>query len=221
MRRMVCRCLIAMFAVAAPVLAPALARAIENVQVVALFKNSAMVKIDGKQRMLRVGATSPEGVTLISASSREAVLEIDGKRDTFVLGRQISASYVRSTDPVVRIVRGNYGMFRVTGSINGQMVDFMVDTGATNVSMSGDEATRLGIDYIRFGKEGYVSTASGIERSYSLNLAKVKVGEIALENVEATVTPGDFPDEVLLGNSFLSRLKMKNDGRTLELREAK
>lgn len=213
MNRIALCCLIAMLW---PI--PSLA-AVESVQIMALFKNRVMVKLDGKQRMLRLGKTSPEGVTLISATSREAVLEVNGKRDTFVLGQHISASYVRNETPVVRIVSDNLGMFRTSGGINGQIVDFLVDTGASVVSMNSQDAKRLGIDYVRHGKQIYVQTASRVERAYAVTLNKVRVGDITLENVEATVLLGNFPVKVLLGMSFLGKLEMKNSGNLLELRK--
>ena len=55
------------------------ARAVESIRVVGLFKDKAVVQIDGTQRMLSTGQTSPEGVKLISANAREAVMEVDGR----------------------------------------------------------------------------------------------------------------------------------------------
>ena len=54
------------------------AYAVGKIKVVGLFKDKAIVTIDGKQRVLSKGKTSPEGILLISANSREAVIEIDG-----------------------------------------------------------------------------------------------------------------------------------------------
>ncbi|RKZ34041.1 MAG: TIGR02281 family clan AA aspartic protease, partial [Gammaproteobacteria bacterium] len=55
------------------------AQAVEKVSVQALFKDMAVLVVDGKRRTLRSGQTSPEGIKLISADSKQAVLEIDGK----------------------------------------------------------------------------------------------------------------------------------------------
>jgi aspartyl protease family protein len=110
-------------------------------------------------------------------------------------------------------------MYLVVGSINGYPVDFVVDTGATLVSLSGREARRLGIDYRVVGTPGQSSTASGIDTIYLVNLDRVKVGDIELRNVRGAVHDGDFPPATLLGMSFLSRLTMRQDGQVLELKK--
>jgi aspartyl protease family protein len=193
------------------------AAAINKITVVGLFKDTAIVVIDGTRRLLRSGDTSPEGVTLVSATSIEAVLEIDGEQKRYGLGGQIGGSYARSEQPKVRIWPTPNHMYLVTGSINGFPVDFIVDTGATLVSLSGKEAKRLGIDYRVVGTPGRSSTASGIEEIYLVKLNKVRVGDIELRDIQGAVHDGDFPPAVLLGMSFLGRLTMRQDGQVLEL----
>lgn len=193
------------------------AQAATKVTVVGLFKNTAIVVIDGTRRLLRSGDTSPEGVKLISATSSEAVLEIDGEQKHYGLGGQIGGSYARPEQAKVRIWPTPDRMYVVLGSINGFPVKFIVDTGATLVSLSGREAKRLGIDYRVVGTPGRSSTASGIEKIYVVNLDKVKVGDIEIRNVRGAVHDGDFPPATLLGMSFLSRLTMRQDGLVLEL----
>lgn len=198
-------------------LSTAAGAAVSKVTVVGLFKDTAIVVIDGTRRLLRSGDTSPEGVTLISADSKEAVLEIDGEQKRYGLGGQIGGSYEKAEQASVRIWPTPNGMYAVLGSINGYPVDFIVDTGATLVSMSGREARRLGIDYRVVGTPGQSSTASGIAKIYLVNLARVKVGDIEIRNVKGAVHDGDFPPETLLGMSFLGRLNMRQDGQVLEL----
>ncbi len=191
--------------------------AVEKVTVVGLFKDTAIVVIDGTRRLLRSGDTSPEGVSLISATSKEAVLEIDGKQQRYSLDGQISGSYTKPSQVKVRIWPTPNNMYVVLGSINGYPVKFIVDTGATLVSMSGREAKRLGIDYLVTGRRGQSSTASGITEIFIVTLDRVKVGDIELRNVRGAVHDGDFPPATLLGMSFLSRLNMRQDGQALEL----
>ena len=147
----------------------------------------------------------------------EAVLEIDGEQKRYGLGGQIGGSYARSEQPKVRIWPTPNHMYLVTGSINGFPVDFIVDTGATLVSLSGREARRLGIDYRVVGTPGHSSTASGIEKIYLVKLDKVRVGDIELRDVQGAVHDGDFPPSTLLGMSFLGRLTMRQEGQVLEL----
>jgi aspartyl protease family protein len=193
--------------------------AVTKITVVGLFKDTAIVMIDGTRRLLRSGDTSPEGVTLISADSKEAVLEIEGAQKRYGLGGQIGGSYKRPDQVTVRIWPTPNRMYAVLGSINGYPVDFIVDTGATLVSMSGREAKRLGIDYRVVGTPGRSSTASGMANIYLVTLAKVKVGDIELRNVKGAVHDGDFPPSTLLGMSFLGRLNMHQDGQVLELKK--
>jgi len=196
------------------------ARAVESVTVVGLFTDRAVAVIDGKRRVLSVGKTSPEGVTLVSADSESAVLEFDGHRRTFKLGRKITTVYRPPVaQPMVRILPTGNGMYRVSGSINRFPVNFLVDTGATTVAMNRNEARRLGIDYLVDGDPGRAQTASGVVKTYRVVLASVRVGDIKLRDVAASIVDGDFPRDVLLGNTFLNRLEMRRAGHVLELRK--
>ena len=203
------------------VVASALAfAAVDGITVIGLFKDRAVLSIDGKQRLLRSGQTSPEGVTLVTADSNGAILEIDGQRTRHSLGSRIGTAFAPPREqPAVRVWPTSQGMYAVVGSINGYPVNFLIDTGATLVAMSRREAKRLGIDYLVRGDPARVTTASGRVNAYHLVLDRVKVGEIMLNHVEATVLDSDYPTEVLLGMSFLSRLDMRREGRLLELRK--
>ncbi|MCP4041983.1 MAG: TIGR02281 family clan AA aspartic protease [Gammaproteobacteria bacterium] len=197
------------------------AEAAESIRVMALFTNKAVVRIDGSQRMLSAGMTSPEGIKLISANSREAILEVDGKRGTYKLGSHISGSYSAPStrSAMVQITPNSSGMYVVTGSINGFSVSFLVDTGASVIAMNAIQAKRLGIDYRVTGQPSRTATASGIAESYLVKLARVRVGEIELRDIWASVIDGPHPREVLLGMSFLSRLDMSREGKLLKLKK--
>ncbi len=190
----------------------------DRLSVKGLFKDRAIVEIDGKQYLLSRGKKLKNGVKLISANSKEAVIEIDGKAATYHLGERIDTSY---TSPKARgrieIWPDGMGMYTVTGSINGFPLTFLVDTGATLVAMNENQARRLGLDYKLSGVEGLTSTASGQARAWYIRVKSVKVGEIELTNVQAAVLQGNSPTHVLLGNSFLNRLEMKRHGQVMEL----
>ncbi len=190
--------------------------AIEKITVVGLFKDKAIVSIDGKQRVLTIGKPSPEGVLLISSNSREAVLEINGKQDTYTLGTHIGGNY---TPPVAgattTIAPDSQGHYMVNGSINGFQVSFVVDTGATLISMNRNEAKRIGLNYKLEGVESRSSTAAGISTIYLMNLESVRIGDIELHDVQGAVHDSDFPDVILLGNSFLNEVKLNRDGQLL------
>ncbi len=201
-------------------LVPSSGPAVDSVRVVGLFSGTAVVQLDGRQTLLRAGQTSPEGVTLVSASAKQAVLEINGKRGVYTLGSHISSSYADAADRelAVRIWPDAMGMYTIVGSINGFPVRFLVDTGASTIAMNSAQAKRLGIDYRVEGKPGLASTASGVVRSYGVELDRVKVGDIELRNVRAGVIDGSHPQQVLLGMTFLNRVDMVREGKMLELK---
>jgi len=197
---------------------PEIISAVEKLRILALFTDKAMININGKNHLLKKGKIGPEGILLISANAKEAVLEINGKRDTYELGRHINADYRKHKFKEVQIWRNNYGGYTTTGSINGHIVNMIVDTGASSVAMSEVEAKRLGLPYQLKGKRIGVSTASGFAKGYKLTLDRVKVGNIVLHNVGATVIEGSSPQDVLLGMTFLGQLQMENKGNMMVLR---
>lgn len=197
------------------------AYAVNEINVVGLFKNRAVVVVDGVQRILIPGKPSPEGITLISANSREAVLEVNGKRHTYNLGNHISNRYQKPTgQKTVTIAPDGTGMYVTDGSINDFQVSFIVDTGSSFISMNKLQAQRLGLDYKTTGKQSFSSTASGMDKIYLVKLDRVQVGGIKVNDVQGAVHDGDFPKEILLGNSFLSKITMKREGRLLKLEQS-
>lgn len=192
--------------------------AVDQVSVLALFPNKAMLKIDGKNRVLKAGQTSPEGVVLISASATKAVIEVNGQRDSYRLGQHIGIQFAKPEKKEVRIARDTSGSFLTYGSINGQMVKMLVDTGATSIAMNEPTAKRLGILYWLKGEKSWVNTASGTAKAYSIVLDRVQVGAISLRRVRGVVIKGKHPRDVLLGMSFLKQVEMENQGGVLLLR---
>ncbi len=194
--------------------------AVEKIRVVGLFKDKVIAVIDGKQQLLKIGESTASGVTLISSDSKQALIEIDGKQSSYRLGAQYSTSFAAPAEgKVVRIWPSLRGMYHVQGSINGYPISFVVDTGATQVALNASQAKRLGIDYRKRGSAGYAETASGLAKTYSINLSRIKVGGIELNNIKAVVLDGNYPTTALLGMSFLNRLQIQRDGPVMELRK--
>lgn len=208
------RCVIAL----ALLLAVPQVGAVERVALQALFKDKAILVIDGTRRVLAAGESSPEGVKLLETDTRKetAEIEVAGQRQTLSLG-VVLGSFARKAGGSVTLYAEPDGHFHADGTINGRPVRFLVDTGATTIALSGAEASRLGIDYRNRGQAGYANTASGVVRMYAVKLDTVQLGEIILYNVDAGVVEGPFPREALLGMSFLDRVDMKRDGQRLEL----
>jgi aspartyl protease family protein len=184
----------------------------------ALFKNKAIVQVDGSRRMLTVGDASPEGVKLVSTDTEteEAVVEVQGKRQTLKLGVILAAFTSGSERESTTLYADSNGSFHAEGSINGVPVRFLVDTGATTIAINSATARQAGIDYKK-GQAGMAKTAGGFTRVYGVRLATVKVGEITMHNVEAGVIDGPQPDVPLLGMSFLNAMEMRRDGNRMDL----
>jgi len=190
-----------------------------DVRVVGLFADRAVLLIEGQQRLLRVGQTSPEGVKLVSASSESAVLLIDGEEVTARLDGRVSARKRSAAVKEVQVWRNTTGMYTTVGSINGLPVSFLVDTGATQVAMNASQARRLGIDYHVTGRPAEVTTASGVERAWLVMLDSVKVGDLEVRNVPAVVLEGAQPQVTLLGMSYLGRMEVLHEGQLMTLRK--
>ncbi len=193
--------------------------ATDEITVLGLFTDKAMLRIDGTQRLLKVGQVSPEGVTLIAADSEQAVIEVNGKRRTLTLGSHISSHFSGPRVKRVQIWPDKLGMYSVSGAINGTAIDFLVDTGATTVALNAADAKKLRIDFMREGKKVMGETASGRDWVYLLKLDIVTVGQITLRNVEAIVFDGPHPSRALLGQSFLNRIGMTRQGMMLQLEQ--
>jgi aspartyl protease family protein len=193
--------------------APALAT---DVTVVGLFPNKAVVTIDrGSPKTLSIGERTHEGVLLVSVDARGATLEIDGKRQTLEMGQHFETAAMTGGRTSVTLAQDGRGHFRTDAQVNGSHIRFMVDTGATLISIPMSEAHRLGIEYAK-ASQGYMVLADGRRvAAYRVTLESVSIGDITLYNVDAVVTPGS--GEPLLGMSFLSRTEMRNDGQSLVL----
>ena len=107
----------------------------------------------------------------------------------------------------VEIKAGEHGHYYAHAEINGRPVDVMVDSGASIVALTYDDAQRAGI-YIRDSDYTQrVSTANGLARIAPVRLDRVSIGDITVRDVPAAVSePGKLMTS-LLGMSFLSRLQ--------------
>ena len=186
-----------------------------TVKVIALFSNKAMLQIEGEQKILKVGE-SLKGVKLIAANGRYAEVEIDNRVKRLTLNQSIQGNFKKPELSKVRIYPDSQGMYFVKGKINRSPVNFLVDTGATYVTMSGQLARQLKIDYRR-GVQSYAQTASAVVPVWQIKLSSVTVGEIVLRDVEASVIENTQLPEVLLGNSFLKHTKLQRSGASLNL----
>jgi len=201
-------------------LLPLLARA-QSVALTGIMGQRALLVIDGAAPAVLAPGDQREGVTLISAQGDQAVVEVKGSRQSLRVGdvpvvRMAAAAGAGATRIV--LPAGPGGHFISSGQINGASVRFLVDTGATDVSMSIQEADRIGLQY-RAGQPITMSTANGLVQGYQVHLDTVRLSGVEVYNVEAIVAPSSMP-YVLLGNTFLThfQLKQENDSLTLDKR---
>ncbi len=183
-----------------------------------LGQKAALLLIDGQPATVPLGQRV-RGVKLLGLEGDQATVELEGgRRQTLMLGAtpgRVGSGEAAGDARRIVLSSGPGGHFVSQGSINGQVTQFLVDTGATTVSLAQVEAERLGLKY-REGRRVMTQTANGVVPAHVLQLSSVRVGEVEVHNVDAIVVPGQM-SHVLLGNSFLNRFQMQRDNDTLTL----
>ena len=198
------------------------AAAAQSVSLQGMLGPKALLMVNGGAPKAVGAGDTHQGVKVISTSGDQALVEIGGKRHTLRVGETpanvggTGGAAARGSRIVMSADSG--GHFFTTGAINGRAVQFMVDTGATSISLGVPDAERIGLDY-KSGQLGRSSTANGSVTIWTLKLDSVRVGDVEIHDVQASVLPARMPF-ILLGNSFLTRFQMKreNDQMVLERR---
>ena len=116
----------------------------------------------------------------------------------------------------VQLIRNRAGHYVTPGEINQHKVTFMLDTGATNVSIPEKIANRMGL------QKGYplsVNTANGVIQVYSTRLQELRIADIVLHDISANINPYMDDEGVLLGMNVLKKLELIQRGETLTLRQ--
>ena len=176
---------------------------------------AAVLAVDGGEpKTVKVGQTW-SGVSVVSVQKDRATVRIDGKERVLVQGPHYRSGAAASDRESVTLAADARGQFFGEGAVNGVALRFIVDTGATLVSLPAAEARRLGLDY-RSGQRGTVQTANGAVPAYRVRLDHIRLGAIELTGVDAVVIEEGLPI-ALLGMSFLNRTQMLRDGDTLTL----
>ena len=180
---------------------------------------AVVVAVDGGDpKTIKVGQTW-RGIFVVSVEKDRATLDIDGKRRVLQRGMHYRGAEGaappgggRQTAVLAADTRGH---FIAEGTVNGGHMRFLVDTGATAVSLPASDAVRLGLDY-RGGRRISMQTANGTAPAYVTKLERIKIGDIELFNVDAVVIENGL-HVALLGMTFLNRVEMKRDGHTMTL----
>ncbi|MFC6440996.1 TIGR02281 family clan AA aspartic protease [Bowmanella sp. JS7-9] len=116
----------------------------------------------------------------------------------------------------VQLKQNRQGHYVASGTINGVAVTFLLDTGATEVSIPAHLQEKL---QLQAGYSATVSTANGNIRVYDTQIPVLTLGNITLHNVDAHLNPGFRSDEILLGMSVLRQLDFEQRDRTLLLKQ--
>lgn len=150
-------------------------------------------KYGGKSR----SSTAPNRPVEMPATSETPTVKADGKSNQKVF-----------------LDRGASGRFYVDGEINGRTIRFVVDTGASKVALTREDAERLGVTISRLRPLGPANTAGGVTKAYRLRLSSLKIGNIVVRDIQAAVVPAATGTS-LLGMTFLSRLESygERDGK--------
>jgi aspartyl protease family protein len=198
-------------------LAHALAAA-ADINVIALTAGKAVVTINnGKPLMMAAGQVSPEGVRLIGATTESATFDVEGRRQTLTMGQSISIGGGPVSAQRATLIADTGGHFVTIVTVNGISMKFMVDTGASLVTLSSGDAKRAGINYL-LGQKAVLQTANGTTAAFRVKLDTVRLGDITLNDVDGVVVEGPVMGELgLLGLSFLNRLNMRREGSTMTL----
>ena len=191
----------------------------QSVTLTGMVGSKALLIVDGSEPKIVAAGESYKGVKIVSTAGDTAVIEISGKRYNTRIGDSPASvgggGGGSGSGSKIVMSMGSGGHFMAQGSINGKATQFMVDTGATAVSLGAAQAKQMGLDYTA-GKPVRMNTANGQTMGYLMTLNSVRVGDVEVFNVEAIVAQQSMPF-VLLGNSFLTRFSMRRDSDQMVL----
>lgn len=131
--------------------------------------------------------------------------------------QKVQSQITDSGAHIVTLQRNRDGHYVTSGSINGQPVIFLLDTGASDVSVPAGLARKLGMQR---GQPRYYATANGRITAYMSRLDSLRIGNISLHNVTASINPSSHDNGVLLGMSALKQLEFTQRGDTLIIKQA-
>ena len=107
---------------------------------------------------------------------------------------------------IVSVPRGHDGHYHLTLSLEDTPVQFIIDTGATDIVLSRQDAERVGIDATQISYDGIAKTANGLVRTGRVHIAEVRLGQIVDRDVRASVNDAEMATS-LLGMRYLERFQ--------------
>ena len=130
--------------------------------------------------------------------------------------QNVSTHVLSTGEKEVVLQSSTHGHYVAIGKINNEEVTFLVDTGASYVSVPEGVAKKVGL---KKGAPMLVSTANGTVTVYATTLDEINIGEIKLRDIKADINPHMDGDEILLGMSFLKHLSVTHQGDELTIRQ--
>ena len=187
----------------------------QSVALAGILGGKALLVVDGSAPRSVAPGGSHMGVRVVSVGRDGVVLEVAGAQRAIQLGE--SPVSIGSSAAGQRIVlkADARGHFINSGFINGRVMQYMVDTGATTVAIGRPDAQRMGLKFEQ-GQPVMMNTANGTAQGWRMRLESVRVGDVELRSVDAIVTAEAMP-YVLLGNSFLREFHMNRSGDEMVL----
>lgn len=156
-----------------------------------------------------VGAAILVNIDVVSDAAKDAISK-QGVTGTNASARQLAKQSNRHANPIsngsVRIPRGSNGHYYARVSMNGRPIDVLVDTGASLVALTYEDAQRAGIYVKPSDFTARSRTANGIARSAIVRISRIEIGGITVRNVRGSVAEPDRLHVTLLGMSFLGQL---------------
>ena len=192
----------------------------ESVMLTGTIGNRAILIVDGAAPRTVAAGEKLGSVKVVSVQGDQAVVEVGGQRTTLRMdhpGGVGGGGAAGAHGPRIVLPAGSGGHFMTAAAINGRSVNFMVDTGATLVSISAADALRIGLDYKK-SSPVQINTANGVGRAFRVRLNTVRVGDVEVYDVDALVSEQPMP-YVLLGNSFINRFSMQREGDQMVLQK--
>jgi aspartyl protease family protein len=188
----------------------------QDVGLAGIMGSKAMLMINGGEpQAVPVGKTV-DGVKLLSIQDDQVIIEVGGRKRPLRVGQHAIGVSGGDGSGKITMTADSQGHFFTTGTINGTSVRFLVDTGATMISLGATDARRIGLDFNR-GQKALTNTANGQAVVSKIQVDTVRIGDITLHNVDTLIHQNEMPI-ALLGMSFLNRMEMQRDGSTMTLK---
>ena len=191
----------------------------QSVALAGMLGSKALLVVDANPPKAVGAGDEYQGVKVITVTKEEATIEVNGTRRVLRLGEApVSVGARGGSGKRVVLMADSRGHFINSGTINGRVMQYMVDTGASTVAIGRQDAERMGLNY-QNGQPVRMNTANGVAQGWRMKLDSVRIGDVEVFGVEAIITPQPMP-YVLLGNSFLTEFQMTriNDQMVLEKR---